>query len=150
MAALVVIPMRITRVPPTRASASQSGSSVPCGSPTRPVTTVTEAARPRWVTGMPTAAGTPKADVTPGTTSQGIAGLRQRLHLLTAAAEEEGVAPLEADHDGGRPAVLHQQTGRSPPGARPRASLPGSARRSGSLPTSISSAEGGPGRGRPG
>ena len=67
-----VMPMRITRVPPARASASQSGPSEPGGSPTRPVTTVTEDARPRWVTGIPTAAGTPKADVTPGTTSQGM------------------------------------------------------------------------------
>ena len=109
MAARVVMPMRITSVPPTRASASQSGPPAPAASPTRPVTTVTDEARPRWVTGMPTAAGTPKADVTPGTTSQGMPGLGQHLDLLAAPAEEEGVAPLEAHHDRGLPPVLDEQ-----------------------------------------
>ena len=70
MAARFVMPMRITSVPPTRARASQSCAPVPSGSPSRPVTTVTDAATPRRTTGMPAEAGTPKADVTPGTTSQ--------------------------------------------------------------------------------
>ena len=118
MAARVVIPMRITNVPPV------PGQRLPVGrSPARParppcpVTTVTDEARPRWVTGMPTAAGTPKADVTPGTTSQAMPGRRQRLDLLAAPAEEERVAPLEADHHGGRAARARPAAGRSPPGA---------------------------------
>ena len=111
MAARFVMPMRITSVPPTRAKASQSCSPVPSDPPTRPVTTVTDAATPRWVTGMPAAAGTPKADVTPGTTSQATPASRQRLHLFAAPAEEEGVAALEPDHHGRRPPVLDEQAG---------------------------------------
>ena len=75
IAARVDMPMRITRVPPARASASQSGApapSPPSAPPTRPVTTVTDEATPRWVTGMPAIAGAAKADVTPGTTSKGM------------------------------------------------------------------------------
>ena len=63
--------MRITSVPPARASDSQSTPPGRVSSPTWPVTTVTEVDRPRWVTGIPAAAGTAIAEVTPGTTSQG-------------------------------------------------------------------------------
>ena len=75
----------------------------------RPVTTVTDEAMPRWVTGMPTAAGTPKADDTPGTTSQAIPACVSASRLLAAAAEEEGVATLQAHHHRGAPAVLDEQ-----------------------------------------
>ena len=63
------MPMRITSVPPVRPSASQSTPTGAEASPTWPVTTVTDVARPRWVTGMPAAAGAAKAELTPGTTS---------------------------------------------------------------------------------
>ena len=62
------MPMRITRVPatlPERVPVDPSDEA----SPTRAVTTVTEVARPRWVTGMPAAAGAANAELTPGTTS---------------------------------------------------------------------------------
>ena len=62
-------PIRITIVPPTLASERQSMS---C-SPARrwPVTTVNAADTPRWVMGMPAAAGAAIADVIPGTISKG-------------------------------------------------------------------------------
>ena len=108
-ASRVVIPMRTTRVPPARASASQSGPAAPAVSPTRPVTTVTDEARPRWVTGIPSAAGTPKAEVTPGTTSQSMPAALEDLGLLAAPAEEERIAALETHHGGRASAVLHQE-----------------------------------------
>ena len=51
--ARVAAPMRMTSVPPARASEAQSTAAVPERSPTRPVTTVTEVDSPRWVTGIP-------------------------------------------------------------------------------------------------
>ena len=89
-------PISTTTVPPTLASERQSTS----GSPARrwPVTTVNAAATPRWVTGTPAALGAPTADVTPGTTSNGTAGVEQRLGLLAATTEHVRVAALEADH----------------------------------------------------
>ncbi len=70
MASRWATPIRITTVPPTLASDRQSTS----GSPRRrwPVTTVTAAETPRWVTGMPAAAGAATAEVIPGTTSNSI------------------------------------------------------------------------------
>src|SRR5579859_2053126 len=60
-----------TRVIPLRASAAQSTEL--CGSPGRtcPASTQKPWLTPRWVTGMPAAAGTEMALVTPGTTSTG-------------------------------------------------------------------------------
>ena len=55
-------------VPPTLASDRQSTSRL-AGRRRWPVTTVTAADTPRWVTGMPAAAGAATADVMPGTTS---------------------------------------------------------------------------------
>jgi hypothetical protein len=52
MAALVATPMRMTTVPPTRATASQSVPVEAQGS-SWPVTTVKEVDSPRWVTGTP-------------------------------------------------------------------------------------------------
>ena len=63
--------MRITSVPPARASASQSVSVVPFAGSSCPVTTVTWVERPRWVTGMPAYAGAAIALLMPGTTSNG-------------------------------------------------------------------------------
>ena len=138
MAARVVMPMRITNVPPTRASASQSCSLVPSA--------VADLPRHDGDRGGHAALGHRDADGgrnteggrDPGHHLPGQAGLRQRLDLLPAAAEEEGVASLEADHDGGRPPVLDQQSGRSPPGGP--APPPGV---SGSLPTSMTRADDG-------
>ena len=64
-------PMRITSVPPARASAAQSVSVVPLAGSSWPVTTVTWVDRPRWVTGIPAYAGAAIALVMPGTTSNG-------------------------------------------------------------------------------
>ena len=52
MAARVATPMRITIVPPTRATASQSVSAAAHGC-SWPVTTVNDVERPRWVRGTP-------------------------------------------------------------------------------------------------
>ncbi len=62
-------PMRTTIVPPTAASDRQSMS----GSPARrwPVTTVNAAETPRWVTGIPAAAGAATDELMPGTISNG-------------------------------------------------------------------------------
>ena len=125
-------PISTTTVPPTLASDRQSTS----GSPARrwPVTTVNAAATPRWVTGTPAAAGAATADVMPGTTSNGDAGVEQRLGLLAAATEHERVAALEA-HDA--PAL------RGPARRAASRSAPGAPAGPGRLPTSISSAVGG-------
>ncbi len=140
MAARVAMPMRMTSVPPARARDSQSGPSAapdPAGSPTRPVTTVTDDARPRWVTGMPATAGTPKADVTPGTTSQGI----------PACCKTSTSSPPRPKRNGSPPFSRTTTAARRPCSTRSRAisswrPAPPSAA-SGSLPTSISSASGG-------
>ena len=94
MAPRFLMPMRTTNVPPTRARASQSCSVVPSDSPTLPVTTVTEAATPRWVTGMPTEAGTPKADVTPGTTSQAMPARASASTSSPPRPKRKGSPPL--------------------------------------------------------
>ena len=64
-------PMRITSVPPARASAGQSVSVLPLAGSSWPVTIVTWVLSPRWVTGMPAYAGAAIALVMPGTTSKG-------------------------------------------------------------------------------
>ncbi len=71
MSAIRPAPMRITRVPPARASASQSVSVVPFAGSSWPVTIVTLVDAPRCVTGMPAYAGAAIALVMPGTTSNG-------------------------------------------------------------------------------
>ena len=74
------------------------------------MTTVKLVASPRCVTGMPAYAGHgDRADVMPGTTSNGTPAASERLGLLAAAAEHERVAALEP-HDAcaGR-AVLDEQ-----------------------------------------
>ena len=53
MAASRPMPIRITSVPGTRASAPQSVCSEGLVGSSWPVTTVNEVDRPRWVTGMP-------------------------------------------------------------------------------------------------
>ena len=64
-------PMRITSVPPARASASQSTSVRPFAGSSWPVTTVKCVETPRCVTGIPAYAAAPIALVMPGTTSNG-------------------------------------------------------------------------------
>ncbi len=136
MAARVVMPMRMTRVPPARASAAQSGSPVP-GSPTRPVTTVTDEARPRCVTGMPTEAGTPKADVTPGTTRHRIPALVSASVSSPPRPKRKGSPPLRRTTTcDRRPCSISSSMICSWRAVPPTAA-------SGSLPTSISSADGG-------
>ena len=88
-------------------------------------------ATPRWVTGIPTRAGTAIAEVSPGTTRDRHAGVAAGQQLLEAAAEDEAVAALEADHPlaGQRP--VDDQLVDLPPGAP--------SGRAGSLATSTSS-----------
>ena len=95
MAARVVMPMRIDQRPARAAPAPPSRDRPsPPASPTRPVTTVTDEARPRWVTGMPAAAGTPKADVTPGTTSQGMPACASASTSSPPRPKRNGSPPL--------------------------------------------------------
>ena len=91
------MPIKTTSVPPARASDAQSTAPGAPGSPTCPLTTVTDDDSPRWVTGTPADAGAAKAEVTPGTTSKGMTGGDQRLGLLSAAPEDERVAAFEPD-----------------------------------------------------
>ena len=58
---------------------------------------VKEELKSRWVTGMPAYAGAAMAAVMPGTTSKRTPAAREGLALFAAAAEDEGVAALEAD-----------------------------------------------------
>ena len=142
IAALVVTPIRMTRVPPARARASQSGpsspiASDPAGPPTRPVTTVTDDAKPRWVTGMPTTAGTPKAEVTPGTTSQGIPASRSTSTSSPPRPKRKGSPPFSRTTTAARrPCSTNKRAISSWRAAPPSLA-------SGSFPTSINSASGG-------
>ena len=137
IAARFVMPMRITSVPPTRANASQSCSPVPSDPPTRPVTTVTEAATPRWVTGMPAAAGTPKADVTPGTTSQATPASASASTSSPPRPKRKGSPPLSRTTTAdARPCSTSRRAISSWRPAPP-------AGVSGSLPTSMTSADDG-------
>ena len=58
---------------------------------------------------MTAVAAQPAAAVTPGTISNGDAGLEQRLDLLAAAAEDQRVAALEPDHALTELAAPHQE-----------------------------------------
>ena len=73
-----------------------------------PETTVNPAASPRWVSGMPASAGAASAEEMPGMTSCGMPGRGQRLGLLAAAAEDEGIAGLEPHHPPPGPGRLDQ------------------------------------------
>ena len=92
------IPIRITSVPGTAARAAQSVCSEGLPGSSCPVTTVNEVASPRWVTGIPAAAGAAIALVTPGTTSKGTPAAASASASSPAAAEDERVAALQA-HD---------------------------------------------------
>ena len=108
MAARAAMPMRMTRVPSSRASSSQStpGS---VGSPLCPVTTVTEVdTRPvgdRDAGGG--RGGERRAD--PGHHLEVDAGPPERLGLLAAPPEHERVAALQPHHPATGPAVPHQE-----------------------------------------
>ena len=56
------------------------------------------AATPRWVSGMPAAAGPASAELSPGTTVTGTPAADAGQPLLAAAAEDERVAALEPHH----------------------------------------------------
>ena len=81
---------------PCAASAGHAASRLP--SALWPETKVTAEASLRWVSGMPADAAQPRAAVTPGTIATGRARCAQRLDLLAAAAEDEGIARLQAHH----------------------------------------------------
>ena len=68
-----------------------------------PDTTVKSAATPRWVSGMPAAAGAASAELMPGHHRHRHAGRDAGEELLAAAAEDERVAALEPDHPLARP-----------------------------------------------
>ncbi len=142
MAARVDMPMRITRVPPARASASQSGApaSAPGAPPTRPVTTVTDEATPRWVTGMPATAGAANAEVTPGTTSNGMPACTSASTSSPPRPKTKGSPPLRRTTTSARRPC--STSSRAISSCRSswlagRSSAPASGR----LPTSINSAE---------
>ena len=86
--------MRTTNVSVDVATEVRSTPS-PCA--VEPVTTANDRATPRWVTGIPAAAGAAIAADTPGTTSHGDAGRRAGQQLLAAAAEHERIAALQTD-----------------------------------------------------
>ncbi len=69
MSARAVTPISRTTVDVTGASRRASSAAV---APSWADATTKDAVIPRWVTGMPAAAGTDTADVTPGTTSTAI------------------------------------------------------------------------------
>ena len=97
-------PMSTTRVAAaSRRRRGRGPSSVPW-----PWVTCTAPTVPRWVTGMPAAAGAASAELTPGTTSTGMPWAAQCRLLLAAAAEEERVAALEPDHDAAAPRLLDE------------------------------------------
>ena len=91
----VATPMRMTMVPPAAATAAQSTGAPSLDSPSWPVTSVAVEAQSRWVNGMPAAAGAATAEVTPGTTSQGIPAAATSAISSAAASEHERIATLE-------------------------------------------------------
>ena len=95
-------------MPSSRASGSQStpGSA---GSPSCPVTTVTEVDTVRWVTGMPAAAGAANAELTPGHHLDVDTGPTQGLGLLAAAAEHERVPALQPHHPASGPGPVDEE-----------------------------------------
>ena len=70
------------------------------------------------MTGTPAAAGAATADVMPGTTSNGDAGVEQRLGLLAAPTEHERVAALQADDPAPSSGPAGRAASRSAPGGR--------------------------------
>ena len=93
-------------MPPIAASRAYSASL-----PSAPwqLAIVTRSETPRWVIGIPAAAGTAAIEETPGTISVAIPARLQRQRLLAAAAEDERVAALQPDDVEARPAVVDEQ-----------------------------------------
>jgi hypothetical protein len=128
-------PIRITIVPPTRATARQSTEpSVPAAGSSCPVTMVMLVDECRSVTGMPAYAGTAMAEVMPGTTSNG----------TPAAASAAASSPPRANTNGSPPfsrttvsPFRPRSTSRSLMSSWPRRTWPGA------LPTSMRSAAAG-------
>ena len=94
IAARFFSPIRSTRVPRSRASASQSTSDAGESGATCPETTVNSCATPRWVTGTPAAAGTATALVTPGTTVTGTPAAAQASTSSPPRPNTYGSPPL--------------------------------------------------------
>ena len=86
--------MRNTRVPPpwTRAGKLRAGGCPPWRWPVR---MCTEGESPRWVTGMPAAAGTAKAEGTPGTTCTGTPASRRRESSSPPRPKRKGSPPFK-------------------------------------------------------
>ena len=101
-----VTPIRSTRVASGAASAAAART---CSAPSCAEATTKDAATPRWVRGMPAAAGTETADVTPGTTSTGTPWARQCRASSPPRPEDEGVAALEADDALAEPGVVDEE-----------------------------------------
>ncbi len=95
-------PMRITRVPPARASASQSTSARALAGSSWPVTTVKWVDTPRWVTGMPAYAMAPMALVMPGTTSNGMPASARASASSPPRPNTNGSPPLSRTTDPAR------------------------------------------------
>ena len=132
MPARSATPMRMTTVPPTWATASQSVAS---SSPGRrcPVTMVTAAASPRCVTGTPAKAGAATAELMPGTTS----------NATPASCNPSASSPPRPKTYGSPPFRRTTQPCRRPRSTRRAVISSWGTGRPGRLPTSISSAPGG-------
>ena len=94
MTGSVAMPMRITSVSTAVARRSQSTPPAALPGSSWPVTTANEDERPRWVTGIPAAAGTATADETPGTTSTGMPAPRQASTSSPPRPKTKGSPPL--------------------------------------------------------
>src|SRR3954452_18340531 len=94
MAGAVSTPMSTTRVPRSRPRDAQSTSDCGCPGGTCPETTTNSWVSPRWVTGMPASAGTPIADVTPGTTSTGMPAATHASSSSMPRPKTNGSPPL--------------------------------------------------------
>ena len=96
--------MKKTSVPRTAASAAKSSRPGSCAA-----TAVTLPLTPRWVTGMPAAAGHSAERRDAGHDLERDAGRGEREGLLPAAPEDERVAALEADDRAALRAVRDEQ-----------------------------------------
>ena len=86
--------MKATTVPPPRPSAAQSMLSGRLPASSWPVTKVTALAMPRWVRGMPAAAGAARPALTPGTTRQGMPAAVNAAASSPPRAKRKGSPPF--------------------------------------------------------
>jgi hypothetical protein len=73
------------------------------------VAIVTDAASPRWVTGIPAAAGAARAELTPGTISKRIPAATSDNASSPPATEHERVATLESNDPSSESPKIHQK-----------------------------------------